>query len=122
MTDWLLLFVAHYVGDFVFQSDWMAQNKARNPVALLSHVGIYTVVLAVWAYGADPQGMGHPAMWVAMNGIAHLFTDAVTSQGTRYFSKKNPPQWHNFFVVVGADQCIHYCTLVWSWYWLATSA
>jgi hypothetical protein len=122
VTDWLLLFMFHYLGDFVFQSDWMASNKARNPLALGLHTAVYTVVLGVWAYGADPTGMEHPFYWVVMNGGLHGLTDAVTSQGTRYFAQDESPDWHNFFVVVGGDQCIHYCTMVGTWFWLANAA
>ena len=129
MTQWMMLFVMHFVGDFVVQTDWQAKNKARNLDALLRHVVTYTVALSPWAFFVA-TGMPEPLYWLALNMVAHAATDAVTSQGTRYFSRADrvafdtdsPPDWHNFFVVVGADQCIHYCTLVGLWFWLATDA
>jgi hypothetical protein len=33
--------VAHAVGDYVLQSDWMAQEKVRRSVAALAHVATY---------------------------------------------------------------------------------
>lgn len=35
--------VAHIVGDFILQSDWMATQKARNSFACLVHVIAYTL-------------------------------------------------------------------------------
>ena len=39
-TDWGPL-VAHLVGDFVVQNDWMAVNKKRSSLACLVHVVTY---------------------------------------------------------------------------------
>lgn len=36
-------FVAHAVGDYILQSDWMADNKAKNSVAAAIHAATYTV-------------------------------------------------------------------------------
>jgi len=33
--------LAHLVGDFVLQSDWMAKEKTKNTLAMLAHVGCY---------------------------------------------------------------------------------
>ena len=35
--------VAHIVGDFILQSDWMAREKAHNSFACLVHVIAYTL-------------------------------------------------------------------------------
>lgn len=35
--------VAHIVGDFILQSDWMAREKFRNSLACLIHVITYTL-------------------------------------------------------------------------------
>lgn len=34
-------FIAHLVGDFLIQNDWMAVNKARSSVACAVHVLVY---------------------------------------------------------------------------------
>lgn len=41
--DALPLLVSHMIGDFVLQTDWIAENKRRNPRALLIHVALYTL-------------------------------------------------------------------------------
>lgn len=35
--------VAHLVGDFLLQNDWMAREKSRNSLACLAHVLFYTL-------------------------------------------------------------------------------
>ncbi len=39
-TDWGPL-VAHLVGDFILQNDWMAANKKRSSLVCLGHVAAY---------------------------------------------------------------------------------
>ena len=34
-------YVAHLVGDFIIQNDWMALNKKRNSFACLVHILVY---------------------------------------------------------------------------------
>lgn len=38
--------VLHAIGDYVLQSDWMAQNKARDNVAAAAHAFTYTLPFA----------------------------------------------------------------------------
>jgi len=42
---WLL--VCHLVGDYLLQSDWMAQEKTKNSWAALCHAATYTLPFAV---------------------------------------------------------------------------
>ena len=45
LFGWLCL--AHFVGDWMLQNDWMARNKGRNPAgrACLIHCAIYTATV-----------------------------------------------------------------------------
>lgn len=38
---YVLFHVAHGIGDYIVQSDWQAQNKSKNSVALWSHALSY---------------------------------------------------------------------------------
>lgn len=44
----------HLMGDYVTQSDWMAQNKTKNSLAALCHATIYSLpfllIGSAWAY------------------------------------------------------------------------
>jgi hypothetical protein len=119
-----ILFI-HWISDFVFQSGWMATNKSKNWLALGSHVLVYTASMGVLlifssiivaSVGSIPGGaimVITPLafmMWIALNGVLHFITDAVTSRITAKLWKKN--DMHNFFVVVGFDQFIHYTCLI----------
>lgn len=109
------LVIIHWIADFVLQTHWQASNKSKNWWALSAHVATYTGTLLVLA-GTVMFGIPGLALltipafitWVLLNGALHFATDAVTSRIT---SKLFGKDWHNFFVVVGLDQVIHYVTL-----------
>lgn len=43
----IFIMTIHFIADFILQSDWMAKNKSKSNKALLAHVSIYTLVLAI---------------------------------------------------------------------------
>lgn len=117
---WLLLSViaAHWLADFVLQTHWQAVNKSKDNSALFAHVTTYaltmTFVLAflLIIFNATSSFVG----WIfitLMFGIVtfatHFATDYVTSRITSKLYAKG--DYHNFFVVIGFDQLIHYTTL-----------
>jgi len=98
--EWVML--AHFFGDFVAQTDWQAKNKSKSNKALLSHTSIYTLFLI-------PFGL----QYALVNGLAHTVIDYFTS-------RESSKRWangevHNFFVVVGFDQYLHFLTLYLTW-------
>ncbi len=59
LFDWLL--VGHFIGDFILQTRWMADNKAKEILPLLAHAAIYTAVIALLALiagGLSWRGIG----------------------------------------------------------------
>lgn len=115
-TLWLfvLLIAIHWVADFICQTHWQAQNKSKNNVALSLHVASYTGILVA----ASLMLFGTLGLtFAAVNGALHWITDYFTSRWTsKLYAKQD---WHNFFVVVGLDQLIHYMTLAATMTWLA---
>lgn len=98
---------AHWVGDFVLQTHWQATNKSKRWDALAAHVATYTATLLASALVLMPLRMA--LGFVAVNGALHFATDAVSSRATsRLYARGD---WHNFFVIIGADQLIHQATL-----------
>lgn len=121
----LQLLFSHWVSDFVLQSHWMATNKSKNLLALAAHVATYTaafgfimLTLGVVLAGTPHWGLAIMALmspvqffsWVGLNGLLHLATDFFTSKVTSSLWTKG--DYHNFFVVVGLDQLIHYSCLI----------
>ena len=139
-----VLLVAHFVGDFLCQSDWMALNKSKSWWALTMHVGVYTSMLMLaMGYAQQEFWSLAPWLWLAVNALAHFAQDAITSRinarlwfirwhqwgtlvqpvgggGTRYVNTAEVlPTRHWFFVGIGADQLLHYVTLfVTAGWWL----
>lgn len=118
------LLFSHLIGDFFLQSDWMALNKSKNWLALLFHVVVYSICF-LWL---GPK-------FALMTAGFHFLTDAITSRITSklwFIDLKRIPEprlsWeldyeylahinhkrHWFFVAIGADQFIHYGTLLWT--------
>lgn len=100
------LIAAHFVGDFVLQSNWMATNKSHRWLALAVHVAVYSACLL-------PFGLA----FAGVNAVAHFCVDAVTSRiNSRLWAAKRV---HAFFVGVGADQGVHMATLMLTAWWLS---
>ena len=98
----------HWVADFVLQTDWQAKNKSSNNIALLKHVGSYSAVLFVASLFLFTK-TEIALYWVMLNSLLHFATDYVTSRINSYLWNKGDV--HNFFVMVGFDQLIHYVCL-----------
>lgn len=140
LFQFMIILCTHYVADYVLQTHWQATNKSRNNDALLEHVGVYTVVLAV----VTGPLFGFGAMWFAfvwINAVLHFCTDYATSRWSARLFKPalddtcrvlvftqtyrreptagelvrmdvNPGRhWHNFHGVLGFDQLIHQISL-----------
>jgi len=134
----LVLVVAHFVADFVAQTDWQAMNKSKRWDALAVHVSVYSLV--VTALVGLSGSLVNLALWGAANAVTHFAQDAITSRinallwfiretptgetgqvwfggaggGSRwvpfsYVEHRNTRHW--FFVGIGADQMLHYVTL-----------
>jgi hypothetical protein len=100
----LLILVAHFVADFIFQSDYHAVNKSKSNFVLAQHVLIYSAILTLF-------GLLFPISlaWIVFNCVGHFITDWCTSRATSRLWVANQRHW--FFVVIGLDQLIHYTML-----------
>src|SRR5271170_6974932 len=94
------LLLLHWLGDFVFQWRYIANNKSHNQLVLLLHGLIYIITLTlglVWLL-PDKVPMSVFIMFLAFNVGIHIITDAITSKMTAFFYKKG---WiHAFFTIV----------------------
>jgi Protein of unknown function (DUF3307) len=105
---WLL--AVHYLGDYVFQSRWMGNNKSKRLDALGLHVAIYTATLAVCLVPFAYQNWSGWCAFVLLNGAAHFATDYVTSRAVaRLWAEKRE---YETFAIMGLDQFIHQATLI----------
>mgnify|MGYP003336378776 CR=1 FL=1 len=104
---------AHFVGDFICQSDYHAVNKSKSNVVLLQHVLWYSLPLTVLGF-IIPINF----LWLIVNAILHGLTDYVTSRLTTKLWLAEKRHW--FFVTIGADQSIHFTCLFVSYYFLCS--
>jgi len=75
MSPFDLLLLAHLLGDYPFQTSWMAMNKATKWVPLLVHSALYTATLGVIAF----FGFGGLAWWHLLTiFLAHILLDRRT--------------------------------------------
>lgn len=98
----VLLLALHFVGDFILQTDRVANGKSSDFGVLTEHVVLYAVPLAV--IFAE-----HPGFVIA-NAVLHWSTDVWTSRLTSRLWAAGERHW--FFTVIGLDQLIHGACLV----------
>jgi hypothetical protein len=113
LLPYLFILVIHYLGDWIFQSHWMASNKSTNNLALFLHLASYTGTLLIGLLLGNYLYLGLPIStvveYVVVNGMIHGLIDICTSRMSTYFWNKK--SWHNFFAVIGGDQLLHQLTL-----------
>ncbi len=150
MTAWtlLILLTAHFVADFLCQTDEMATRKSSSWMVLTWHVAIYTLVMSAVA-GLVMYQRGQTDAWANfywLTFVTHFVTDAITSRWTSklwffrqhkgHYERWDPEAklwtgdiaddpWtyeggnrHWFFCVIGFDQLIHAWTLALTWMWV----
>ncbi|MGO0063653.1 DUF3307 domain-containing protein [Brevibacillus fluminis] len=113
MTLFEVLLVAHFVGDYLFQTSWMAMNKAKNWAALLVHCAVYTLVLYVaanliWA----KQPLSWPALAVIFFG--HVILDRRTF--VAWWVRKIMMAPESSWLGIMADQIFHLLLIAWAIY------
>lgn len=95
-----LLFI-HWIADFVFQSDWMAKEKAKHMDALMIHCLVYGLTFSVMTL--------NPLYGFRLF-VVHVFVDFITSRINSHLYQAGKVHW--FFVSLGFDQFIHFVTIL----------
>lgn len=111
----LLILAVHWIADFVLQTHEESVNKSKDWYFLLKHTYKYSIV---WLFSSFFI-LNHYVDWyTALSGcyvffmitfVAHTATDAITSRITSKLWQKQ--DFHNFFVVIGFDQLLHFAQL-----------
>jgi hypothetical protein len=104
--------IVHFIFDFVAQNQWIVLNKDRNFRGLAAHCGVYAIGLSMLFIANPGILVGISAVgWVVSNAIMHGVTDYVTSKFIRNNTVHGAFNVPRMFMIVGADQCVHYFTL-----------
>lgn len=137
----VVFYVAHGIADYWVQTDWQAQNKSKNPVALWRHVGSYSftfafalallaflVPLAPWKAVVALAAIGLPHAALDNRKLVSWFCertkgwrrDNMVDNGDGTLRGLNP--WEiavRFHVTIALDQKAHYLCLAVVAAWLA---
>lgn len=104
------MLLGHLVGDYIFQTDFLAQNKTTRSWVCLVHCLLYTFAVAVFCYAWFPLwgyafvcGVHFP---IDRFGLAHWW---MQGSGQAAFSDKSGPFWP--WSVIMVDNISHLLTL-----------
>lgn len=109
VTGLIFILLIHFLADFCLQTSDQATQKSTNVHALFRHCLTYSLVWLVAGYCIfDNVYAGF--IFFAITLPCHFITDFITSRlGKPLWESKN---YHDGFVMVGADQVLHYIQLI----------
>lgn len=113
----IIVFISHFFGDFVFQSDKISKAKSNYTQVLTIHAIIVgtSILIGLFLFVFVPMFLfGYPNMlniflicllYSILNGVLHYLIDYYTS-------KRITKMWlegkvHDAFVTIGFDQFLH---------------
>lgn len=108
-----VLFLAHLVGDYLFQTSWMAMNKAKHWGALLVHSAVYTLVLYIAAnliWAKQPLTLSA----IALIFISHVVLDRRTF--VAWWVRRIMTAPESSWLSIIADQTFHLLIIAWAIY------
>lgn len=114
----MIQLILHLVGDYVTQSDWMAQNKTKSTWAALCHATVYALPflaiaslnawLVIWLTHLIidrfrlARYVVYAKNWMAPRSYWHPWADCA---GTGYH--KDSPPWLSVWLMIAADNTMH---------------
>ena len=114
--EWQLfieILLIHFLADFGLQTHEQANKKGEGKsfwnIYLFRHVLTYTLVWFVWliCHCTDSEQVILGTVFVF---VTHYITDWITSRLSKpLFASEN---YHDGFVIIGADQVAHYLSLI----------
>lgn len=121
------MLIAHWVFDFIIQTEKQGLNKSTNNKILFSHVNEYTIGMFLWCFillysvtGQLLNSFKCALLFWSITFTCHFITDYFTS---RMSSKKYKIQkfygWNGFWFWIGLDQILHIIQLLITFKWLA---
>jgi hypothetical protein len=105
------ILLIHFLADFGLQTHEQATNKSVNGKEkyLFFHVLTYSLTWFLASFMLFER-TSQVIWFTIITFVAHFLTDYVTSRVGKPFFEKG--DYHNGFVVVGADQVAHYVQLI----------
>ena len=101
----ILILFAHFIADFICQTDKIAINKSDSLGYLSLHALMYSMLFLIWGF-----------YFFLATFILHWIVDFFSSKLTTRLFKAGERHW--FFVVIGFDQFVHVTGLFITYYLL----
>lgn len=104
-----LILLIHFFADFTLQTDDQSRLKSTSPLFLTYHVITYSLtwlVVVTIMYESLYLGL----IFSIVTFIFHWVTEYVTSKMVKHFFENE--DYHTGFIVIGADQFLHYTQLI----------
>ncbi len=114
----MIQLILHLVGDYVTQSDWMAQNKTKSSWAAFCHATVYALPflaiasvnawLVIWLTHLVidrfrlARYVVYAKNWLAPRSYWHPWSECA---GTGYH--KDSPPWLSVWLMIAADNTLH---------------
>lgn len=105
MIPFAIQVISHGVGDFLFQNQWMADNKAKSNWVCAIHVLLYGLAFHIISWGAVS-----PAQMAAVVGSHFLIDRLRLAYRWRLMMNPGYPLEQgpiNAFVIIVIDQVMH---------------
>lgn len=90
-----ILIIIHYVGDFMFQTEWMATGKSKSITVLMTHTFIYTatfyaafICLVTYDIFIGLNNIEITGKWFAFFPITFIFHTIIDYISSKITSKK----------------------------------
>lgn len=119
----IFILITHWIADFVFQTNYLAQNKSKSSFVLLAHCVIYSLLFIPFSlYYFEIT----TAIWfLVITCFLHFYVDYNTSRITSRLQAQGrlgSDTVPNFgmFSIIGLDQLLHYVFLIGTFNFLYT--
>lgn len=101
MNFFEFLLIGHLAGDFLFQTNWMAREKANNLIALFVHSAVYTVFIGLASFLAGR--LSWPVLLIVL--FSHMLLDnrIFVRFWVKNINKSSDTEW----LKVAVDQSWH---------------
>lgn len=134
----MIQLILHLVGDYLTQSDWMAQNKTKSTWAAFVHATIYSLpflligsqmaFLVIWSthFFIDRYRLARYVVWAKnvffdaafwQNHNQHIREHVFPKYSTPTGYPADSPPWMAVWLLIAADNTLHlainYCSLIW---------
>jgi len=121
----IVIFILHFIGDFIFQPYWMKIKKSRQSSIMLMHILLYTSVLTVGLSIFYSNTLA--ISYALLNGVIHFLVDYASSRIISNSSRElivregSEPLYervdmHVPILFLGVDQLLHHVSLIVTWY------